>query len=95
MEEILFRGFLIGVCFKHNSILALLFSSLLFGLAHKPTDIGSFILYVGIGLGVTGTSVQKVAVVISSKSIKRLFNADYRISKIGKHKIFLEHSCRN
>ncbi|RTK18585.1 hypothetical protein DRJ93_16730, partial [Enterococcus faecalis] len=45
--------------------------------------------------GVTGTSVQKIAVVISSKSIKRLFNADYRISKIGKHKIFLEHSCRN
>lgn len=48
-----------------------------------------------VGFGVTGTTKQKIAVVISSKSIKRLFNADYRISKIGKHKIFLEHSCRN
>lgn len=50
MEEILFRGFLIGTCFKQNFIVALLFSSLLFGLAHKPTNLGSFTLYTGMGL---------------------------------------------
>lgn len=50
IEEILFRGFLMGACFKTNSIFALLFSSLLFGLVHKPNNIGSVILYMGIGL---------------------------------------------
>lgn len=66
MEEILCRGFLIGVCFKHNSILALLFSSLLFGLAHKPTDIGSFTLYVGTGLvlGILFQQTKKLEVCI-------------------------------
>lgn len=53
MEEILFRGYLIKICFFNNMLLGIIVSSILFGIAHHPTNIASFVIYGGIG-GVLG-----------------------------------------
>ncbi|MDQ8780976.1 CPBP family intramembrane glutamic endopeptidase [Streptococcus ruminantium] len=50
LEELLFRGIIMGKVFGKDSILGLLLSSYLFGLIHGPTNIGSWVLYAGIGL---------------------------------------------
>ncbi|MFM0620949.1 CPBP family intramembrane glutamic endopeptidase [Streptococcus suis] len=50
LEELLFRGILMGRVFGKDSILGLLLSSFLFGLIHNPTNIGSWVVYGGMGL---------------------------------------------
>lgn len=50
MEEILFRGFLLKICFKDYLLIGIIVSSLLFGMAHHPTNLGSFVTYTGMGL---------------------------------------------
>ncbi|EHI69150.1 CPBP family intramembrane glutamic endopeptidase [Streptococcus ictaluri] len=50
MEEIVFRGLLFGKLFGPKSIIGLFLSSFLFGLFHGPTDIGSWVIYGGMGL---------------------------------------------
>ncbi|MDG4477484.1 CPBP family intramembrane glutamic endopeptidase [Streptococcus parasuis] len=50
LEELLFRGVLLGKVFGKDSIVGLLLSSFLFGLIHVPTNIGSWIVYGGMGL---------------------------------------------
>ncbi|MDR1521754.1 MAG: CPBP family intramembrane metalloprotease [Streptococcaceae bacterium] len=50
MEEITFRGVIIGKLFKNIPCLGLILSSLLFGLAHGPNDLGSWVGYGGMGL---------------------------------------------
>lgn len=50
VEETVFRGFIMGRVFDRQSILGLLISSFLFGLAHLPTSIGAWIIYGGMGL---------------------------------------------
>lgn len=49
VEEIACRGLIQGLAFK-NSYLGVVISSLVFGALHVPTDIGSWVLYGGMGL---------------------------------------------
>ena len=49
VEETVMRGLILGRVFN-NSYLGVILSSLLFGLLHMPTDIGSWIIYGGMGL---------------------------------------------
>lgn len=50
MEEILFRGFLLKICFKNYLPVGVIVSSFIFGMAHHPTNLGSFVTYAGMGL---------------------------------------------
>lgn len=50
IEELIFRGILMGKVFGKDSIVGLLLSSFLFGLSHTPTNIGSWVIYGGMGL---------------------------------------------
>jgi len=50
MEEILFRGLFLNIFFKNNLLFGVIISGLLFGLAHRPTNFGSFFTYVGMGI---------------------------------------------
>ncbi|MDR1473857.1 MAG: CPBP family intramembrane metalloprotease [Lactobacillales bacterium] len=50
MEEITFRGIIMGKLLKNLPWLSLILSSLLFGLAHIPSDLGSWVSYGGMGL---------------------------------------------
>lgn len=49
VEETVMRGLILGRTFN-NSYLGVILSSLLFGSLHMPTDIGSWIIYGGMGL---------------------------------------------
>ncbi|MGQ7366617.1 CPBP family glutamic-type intramembrane protease [Streptococcus suis] len=50
LEELIFRGILMGKVFGKDSNIGLLLSSFLFGLIHNPTNIGSWVVYGGMGL---------------------------------------------
>lgn len=50
VEETIFRGILYQKMFGLESIFGLALSSVLFGLLHGPTDLGSWIIYAGMGL---------------------------------------------
>jgi membrane protease YdiL (CAAX protease family) len=50
MEEITFRGIIMEKLLKNFPWLSLILSSLLFGLAHSPSDLGSWVSYGGMGL---------------------------------------------
>ncbi len=50
VEETVFRGIIFGKLFGSESYLGLVVSSLLFGGLHMPSDIGSWIIYAGMGL---------------------------------------------
>lgn len=58
VEELVFRGILMGRVFNPDSIVGLIVSSLLFGLAHMPNSIGVWIVYAGMGF-VLGTVYRK------------------------------------
>ena len=58
VEELVFRGILMGRVFNADSIVGLILSSLLFGLAHMPNSIGVWIVYAGMGF-VLGTVYRK------------------------------------
>ena len=61
VEEIVFRGLLDDKSFG-PSYIGLMFSSFMFGLIHVPTDFGSWIIYVGMGLilGLVYRKTQKL-----------------------------------
>lgn len=50
MEEIVFRGGIVGYLFKDLPVIGIIVSSVLFGLMHYPTNIVSFLIYGLIGL---------------------------------------------
>ena len=58
----IFRGLLMGRVFNPDSIVGLIFSSLLFGLIHRPNSIGVWIVYAGMGfaLGIAYRKFQKL-----------------------------------
>ena len=62
VEELIFRGLLMGRVFNPDSIVGLIFSSLLFGLIHRPNSIGVWIVYAGMGfaLGIAYRKFQKL-----------------------------------
>lgn len=49
MEEITVRGFIMKKCFSEKHYIGVVVSSLLFGLLHRPTTIGSFLIYSSMG----------------------------------------------
>ncbi len=58
VEELIFRGLLMGRVFNPDSIVGLILSSLLFGLVHTPNSIGVWIVYAGMGFAL-GTGYRK------------------------------------
>ncbi len=50
IEELVLRGYIMGKVFGEKSWLGLVVSSILFGLIHVPTDLGSWVIYGGMGL---------------------------------------------
>ena len=50
VEELVFRGLLMGRVFNPDSIVGLILSGLLFGLVHTPNSMGVWIIYGGMGL---------------------------------------------
>lgn len=62
VEELVFRGLLMGRIFTPDSIVGLIVSSLLFGLVHMPNSIGVWIVYAGMGLalGIAYRKFQKL-----------------------------------
>ena len=58
VEELVFRGLLMGRVFNPDSIVGLILSSLLFGLIHRPNSIGVWIVYAGMGFAL-GTVYRK------------------------------------
>lgn len=50
MEEMVFRGGIIGLVFKKNQMLGILFSSILFSALHNPSEVFSWIIYGGFAL---------------------------------------------
>ena len=50
VEELVFRGLLMGRVFNPDSIVGLILSALLFGLVHTPNSMGVWIIYGGMGL---------------------------------------------
>jgi hypothetical protein len=49
LEEILFRGLIPQKLFPQHELIGLVVGSILFGFFHGPTNIGSFVLYAGMG----------------------------------------------
>ena len=66
VEETVMRGLILGRLFN-NSYLGVILSSLLFGLLHIPTNIGSWIIYGGMGLvlAVVYHKIQKLEYTIA------------------------------
>ena len=62
VEELVFRGLLMGRVFNPDSIVGLIVSGLLFGLVHTPNSIGVWIVYAGMGfvLGIAYRKFQKL-----------------------------------
>ena len=67
MEEIVFRGGIIGYLVENNALLAILISSFLFGIIHGPTNFISFGMYffMGIILSVSYYKTKDLRVSIS------------------------------
>ena len=49
LEEIIFRGLSPQKLFPKHELIGLIVGSILFGFFHGPTNIGSFVLYAGMG----------------------------------------------
>lgn len=66
MEEFIFRGYLISYYFSTNVKLAVLASSLIFGLFHRPTDLVSLLIYAsgGLVLGICYERTKRIEIVI-------------------------------
>jgi membrane protease YdiL (CAAX protease family) len=74
MEEILFRGLIIGKLFPKKQMIGLVISSFIFGLSHTPTDLGSWILYGGMGM-VLGFVYTKTGKLEASVTLHILWNS--------------------
>lgn len=77
IEELVFRGLLMGRVFGQKSWIGLIISSLLFGALHVPTDLGSWILYGGMGLvlGLVYRQNGKLEYVIAIHCLNNLLSA--------------------
>ena len=66
VEETVMRGLILGRTFN-NSYFGVIISSLLFGLLHMPTNIGSWVIYGGMGfvLAVVYHKTQKLEYTIA------------------------------
>ena len=71
VEEVVFRGLLMGRVFNPDSIVGLIVSGLLFGFVHMPNSIGVWIVYAGMGfvLGIAYRKFQKLEYCIMAHMI--------------------------
>ena len=74
IEELVMRGLIMGRVFGRQSWLGLLAASLLFALLHGPTDIGSWLMYGGMGavLGYIYRSTGKLECAIAVHGLNNL-----------------------
>ncbi|PZL70913.1 CPBP family intramembrane metalloprotease [Enterococcus plantarum] len=77
MEEIVFRGGIIGFWLGKFPILGIAVSSILFGLMHGPTNLISFLLYglVGLILSVAYYKTQRLEISISIHFLNNILAA--------------------
>ncbi|MCH4168195.1 MAG: CPBP family intramembrane metalloprotease [Streptococcaceae bacterium] len=65
MEEIVFRASIIRKVFAGIPLVGCFFSVLIFGLLHSPTDIGSAIIYFGMGIVLTNAYYRTKNIYVS------------------------------
>lgn len=77
MEEIVFRGGIIGYWLEKFPLLAIALSSIVFGLVHGPTDVVSFLIYalIGLILSVAYYRTQRLEVSISIHFLNNILGA--------------------
>ncbi|ALS02983.1 CAAX protease [Enterococcus silesiacus] len=77
MEEIVFRGGIIGFWLEKFPLLAIALSSILFGLIHGPTNVVSFLIYalIGLILSVAYYKTQRLEVSISIHFLNNILGA--------------------
>ncbi|MBS7576210.1 MULTISPECIES: type II CAAX endopeptidase family protein [unclassified Enterococcus] len=65
MEEIVFRAAIIRKIFAGLPLVGCFFSVLIFGLLHSPTDIGSAVIYFGMGIVLTNAYYRTKNIYVS------------------------------
>lgn len=77
MEEIVFRGGIIGFWLEKFPIVAIAVSSILFGLVHGPTNVISFLIYslMGLVLSFVYYKTQRIEVSISVHFLNNILAA--------------------
>ncbi|WP_101773830.1 CPBP family intramembrane glutamic endopeptidase [Peptostreptococcus faecalis] len=68
VEEILFRGYIVGRLFKNKKIIGIIVSALLFGAVHTPTNITSYAMYslMGAVMGILYYKTGRLEVAIGA-----------------------------
>lgn len=74
IEEFVMRGLVMGKLFNPRSIWGLLISSFIFGLLHGPSDLGSWVMYGGMGLalGLVYRYTERLDVAIGVHALNNL-----------------------
>ncbi|WP_430602344.1 hypothetical protein IGJ02_002675 [Enterococcus sp. DIV0724b] len=77
MEEIVFRGGIIGFWLEKFPIVGIAISSILFGLIHGPTNLISFLIYgsMGLILSMAYYKTQRLEISISIHFLNNIFAA--------------------
>lgn len=77
MEEIVFRGGIIGLWLKKFPIVGIAVSSICFGLVHGPTDVISFLIYglMGVVLAYSYYKTQRIEVSMSIHFLNNILPA--------------------
>ncbi|MHC5227181.1 CPBP family intramembrane glutamic endopeptidase [Enterococcus sp. LJL99] len=77
MEEIVFRGAIIGFWLKKYPVVAIALSTISFGLIHGPTDLISFLIYALVGLifSMVYYKTQRLEVSIGSHFLNNILGA--------------------
>lgn len=77
MEEIVFRGGIIGFWLEKFPLVGVAISSILFGLVHGPTNLVSFLIYalMGLVLAVAYYKTQRLEVSMSIHFLNNIFGA--------------------
>ncbi|EOL47751.1 hypothetical protein I580_01305 [Enterococcus caccae ATCC BAA-1240] len=77
MEEIVFRGGIIGYWLAKFPIVAIAISSIVFGLIHGPTNLISFLIYglMGLILSLACYKTQRLEISISIHFLNNIFAA--------------------
>lgn len=65
MEEIVFRATIIRKVFAGLPLVGCFFSVLIFGLLHSPTDLGSAVIYFGMGIVLTNAYYRTKNIYVS------------------------------
>ncbi|MBO0439249.1 CPBP family intramembrane glutamic endopeptidase [Candidatus Enterococcus ikei] len=77
MEEIVFRGGIIGFWLKKFPLIGVAVSSIVFGLIHGPTNLVSFLIYASMGLilSMAYYKTQRLEISMSIHFLNNIFGA--------------------